>query len=156
MQSVRIYEIPDCRMASSGVGMFGDGTLERFDAWLSGLPRSIYPKDFLYWDGSDKNKQGFCWLRLYEPGLNVPAEFPVIDFRGGLYAVTTDIDQRTDWSAMDAVLDDFLKVNGLERDASRLALGNIITSPCAKAVLGYEQMNYWTPVKPKTSPMAQA
>ena len=35
MQSIRIYEIPDCRMVSSDVGMFGDGTLEKFDEWLS-------------------------------------------------------------------------------------------------------------------------
>ena len=46
MQNVRIYEIPDCKMVSSGVGMFGDGTLEKFDEWLSMQPRGIYPKDF--------------------------------------------------------------------------------------------------------------
>lgn len=37
--------------------------------------------------------------------------------------------------------------NGLERDHSRSNLGNVITSPRAKETLGYEQMNYWTPVK---------
>jgi len=59
VQSVRIYEIPDCRMVSSGVGMFGDDLFEKFDAWMSELPRSIYPKDFLFWDSSDEETQGF-------------------------------------------------------------------------------------------------
>ena len=30
MESVRIIEIPECKMVSSGIGMFGDGTLEKF------------------------------------------------------------------------------------------------------------------------------
>lgn len=34
MQSIRIYEIPDCKMASSGIGMFGEGKLERFSEWF--------------------------------------------------------------------------------------------------------------------------
>ena len=147
MQNVRIFEIPDCKMVSSGIGMFGDGTLEKFDAWMSELPRSIYPMDFLYWDSSDKEKQGFHWIYLYAPGMNVPEEFPVIDFHGGLYAVTTDIDQQTDMDAMNAELDEFLKKNGFERDEARPSLGNIITSPRAKETLGYEQMDYWTPIK---------
>ena len=48
MQEVRIFEIPDCKMVSSGVCTFGDGVLERFDEWFSKLPRGIYPKDFLF------------------------------------------------------------------------------------------------------------
>ena len=147
MQNVRICEIPDCRMVSSGVGMFGDGVLEKFDAWMAELPRPIYPKDFLCWDSSDKENPGFRWLHLYEPGMNVPEEFAVIDFCGGLYAVTTDVDQQTDMDAMYAELDDFLKKNGFERDESRPALGSIITGPRAREILGYEQMDYWTPVK---------
>ena len=149
MQNVRIYEIPDCRMVSSGVGMFGDDLFEKFEAWMSELPRSIYPKDFLYWDSSDEEKQDFHWLYLYEPGMNVPEEFAVIDFHGGLYAVTTDIDQQTDMDAMNAEMDEFLNKNGFVRDEARPSLGNIITSPRVKETLGYEQMNYWTPVKPR-------
>lgn len=39
--------------------------------------------------------------------------------------------------------------NGFERDASRSELGNIITSPAAQKVMGYEQMDYYTPIKAK-------
>ena len=59
MQYVRIFEIPDCKMVSSGIGMFGDGVLEKFDDWFSKLPRGIYPKDFLFWDCSKDGKEGF-------------------------------------------------------------------------------------------------
>lgn len=33
---------------------------------------------------------------LYEDEINVPNEFEIIDFQGGLNAVATDIDQKTD------------------------------------------------------------
>ena len=42
-----------------------------------------------------------------------------------------------------------LAENGLERDGGRWELGNIITSPAVKAAIGYEQMDYYFPVKIK-------
>ncbi len=144
MQSVRIYEMPDCKMVSSGTGMFGEDGFNRFDEWLSSQKRGLFPKDFLYWAG-----EGFVWLYLYEEGMKVPAEFETIDFPGGLYAVATGIDQQTDRTLMNAEIDRFLDENGLERDASRPELGNIITSPAARDVMGYEQMDYYFPIKAK-------
>lgn len=44
-------------------------------------------------------------------------------------------------------VDAFLRANGLERDTSRPELGNIITSPMAQEIMGYEQMDYYTPVR---------
>ena len=122
MQGVRIYQIPPCRMVSSGTGMFGDGVLERFNAWFSRQPRGIFPKDFLFWDGA-----GFRWLYLYEKGMEVPPEFDIMDFHGGLYAVATDI----------------------ERDPDRFDLGKIITPPSVSEILGYNQMDYYTPIRAK-------
>jgi AraC family transcriptional regulator len=55
----------------------------------------LFPGDFLFWDGN-----GFHWLYLYEEGMTVPEEFDLIDFQGGLYAVATGIDQRTDREQM--------------------------------------------------------
>ena len=142
MQSVRIYEMPDCKMVSSGTGMFGEGNFNLFDEWFSSQKRGLFPKDFLFWAG-----KGFVWLYLYEDGMNVPNEFEIIDFQGGLYAVATDIDQKTDRELMDTEIDQFLHENGLKRDTSRLELGNIITSPLTKKIIGYEQMDYYIPVK---------
>lgn len=144
MQSVRIIEIPKCKMVSSGTGMFGQGNLEKFSEWFTKLPAAIYPKDFIFWDG-----EGLCWLYLYDEGLDVPEEFKIIDFEGGLYSVATDIDQQTNVEAMDKKVDEFLEKNGFVRDDSRFKLGNIITSPTANRTLGYNQMDYYSPIKRK-------
>ena len=144
MQSVRIYEMPACKMVSSGIGMFGEENFNIFEKWLSSQKRSLFPKDFLYWAG-----EGFVWLYMYEDGMNVPKEFKIIDFKGGLYAVATDIDQKTDKKLLNTEMNKFLSENGLEHDTSRTELGNIITSPLAKEIMGYEQMDYYLPIKAK-------
>ena len=41
--------------------------------------------------------------------------------------------------------------NGFERDNSRFELGNIITSPLANEIMGYNQMDYYMPIKKKDS-----
>ena len=144
MQSVRIYEIPACKMISSGIGMFGEEKFNLFDEWLSSQKRGLFPKDFLYWAG-----EGVVWLYMYEEGMNVPEELEIIDFLGGLYAVATNIDQETDKEFMNTEIEKFLSENGFERDISRSELGNIITSPLAKKIMGYEQMDYDIPIKAK-------
>ena len=144
MQSVRVYEMPACKMVSSGLGMFGEEKFNIFDEWLSSQKRGLFPKDFLFWAG-----EGFVWLYMYEDGMNVPSEFEIIDFQGGLYAVATDIDQRTDKELLNAEIEKFLGENGFERDTSRLELGNIITSPLVKKIMGYGQMDYYIPIKAK-------
>ena len=147
MQPIRIYDMPPCRMAASAVGMFGDPALDAFDAWMSMQPRVMFPRDFLTWDDSNPEKPGFRWYYMYEEGMALPEGSSVVDFPGGLYAVATGIDQRTDKAAMDAKVADFLLMNGLERDPSRRELGNIITSDAAKEILGCEQMDYYYPVR---------
>ena len=155
MQGVRVYEIPDCKMVSSGVGMFGQEKFENFAAWFSALPRGICPKDFLFWDDGSRSCSdhsggpGLHWLYLYEPGMDVPQDYRVIDFKGGLYAVATDVDQKTDMDALNAQVDQFLSENGLERDPSRPELGNVITPPLAQKAMGYEQMDYYSPIHVK-------
>ena len=72
MQSIRICEMPDCKMVSSGIGMFGEEKFNRFEEWLSLQKRSLFPKDFLYWDGD-----GFNWLYIFEDNMSVPAEFEI-------------------------------------------------------------------------------
>ena len=90
MQNIRVYEMPDCKMVSSGIGMFGEEKFESFNEWMSSQKRCLFPKDFLFWEGS-----GFHWVYMYEEGMNVPTEFDIVDFKGGLYAVATGIDQQT-------------------------------------------------------------
>lgn len=44
----------------------------------------------------------------------------------------------------------FLAENGFERDLSRPELGNVITSPAAKEIMGYDQMDYYAPIKKRS------
>ena len=50
---------------------------------------------------------------------------------------------------MNREIDKFLSENGFERDTLRPELGNIITSPLAQKIMGYEQMDYYTPIQAK-------
>lgn len=59
------------------------------------------------------------------------------------------IGQKTDKWLMNTEIDKFLNENGFERNTSRSELGNIITSPLVKQIMGYEQMNYYFPIKAK-------
>ena len=149
MQSVRVYEIPNCKMVSSGIGMFGQEKFTRFSQWFSSQPGGIFPRDFLFYDEGENGAGGFHWLFVYEDGMEVPSEFDIIDFKGGLYAVATDIDQQTDTDSMRRAVDEFLNANGFERDPSRPELGNIITPAKARDIMGYEQMDYYSPIRAK-------
>lgn len=50
---------------------------------------------------------------------------------------------------MDREVDIFLEKNGFVRDDSRFKMGNIITSSLTQSILGYEQMDYYSPIKVK-------
>jgi len=143
MQAVRIIEIPNCKVVSSGIGMFGDENFEKFEAFHSSLPSTMYSKDFLFQDSG-----GLHWVYMYEDWMDVPDGLNIIDFAySGLYAVTTDIDQQTNIAAMDEAIHEFLQRNGFEQDKSRPRMGHVITPPQAKEVLGFEQMDYFMPIK---------
>ena len=143
MENVRIYEIPACRMVSSGSGMFGDGVLEAFMEWMDAQPRTMFPRDFLFFDG-----QGFVWYYVYEEGMSVPDSLEIVDFAGGLYAVASGRDgDEADAAAAKAAIQTFIEDRGcFERDLSRPELGNIITPPSAQQAMGYAQMDYYVPV----------
>ncbi|SDY92616.1 AraC family transcriptional regulator [Evansella caseinilytica] len=144
MECVRIYEIPACKMVSSQCGMFGDGKLERFDEWFSAFPKTISPRDFLWYDSE---RGGFVWYYMYSEDMKVPEDFDIIDFLGGLYAVATDIDGQDNKDAINNIKE-FIKEKGcFEEDTSRAQLGNIPTPPSVGKAMGYNQMDYYVPIR---------
>ena len=149
MHAIRIYEMPPCKMVASAVGLFGEAAIDDFNAWMETMPRPLFPRDFLTWDDSDPEHQGFRWYYQYEDGMALPNGAEVVEFPGGMYVVATDVDQTNDRAAMDAAVTQFTAEHGFERDDTRRPLGNIITSPAVRAVLGFEQMDYYYPVRPK-------
>ena len=145
MEHIRLIHFPDCRMVTSGKGFFGDDNFTRFEKLLAAeAGKYPYPQDFL--TGSE---QGMEWLYLYRDGMDTFG-MDVINFKGGLYAVVCGIDAQSNATEMTAVAE-FMEKNGLMRDDSRPDMGNIVGDRETQAVLGYEQMDYWTPVKKKES-----
>lgn len=144
MERIRLIYFPDCKMITSGTGFFGDENFTRFEKLLGKEVRtSPYPMDFL-----TGNEHGMEWLLLYGEGMDTLG-MDVIDFTGGLYAVVCGIDAQSNAEEMTAVTE-FMEQHGLERDGSRPDLGHIVGNTETQAVLGYEQMDYWTPVKKYT------
>lgn len=144
MEAVRIYELPKCKMVSSKCAMFGEGPLEAFDAWFSTFPREIFPRDFLWFDDA---RGGFVWYYLYREGMAVPESFEAVDFPGGLYAVATDIDGESNENAISAIKGFIADKGCFAEDPSRPYMGNVITPPAARLALGYDQMDYYVPIK---------
>lgn len=141
MENIRLIDFPACRMVTSGTGFFGDKNFTQFEKLLAAeAGKYPYPLDFL-----TGNAHGMEWLYLYREGMDTFG-MNVIDFPGGLYAVVCGIDAQSNAEEMAAVAE-FIEKNGLERDNSRPDLGNIIGNSRTQAVLGYEQMDYYTPVK---------
>ncbi len=144
MENVRIYEIPACKMVSSQCGMFGDGKLEKFDNWFSSLPRTMFPKDFLWFDSK---REGFVWYYIYNEELSIPEDFELVDFPGGLYAVASGIDGQDSSDVINTIKNFIMEKGCFEEDSSREYLGNIPTPPSAAKAMGYNQMDYYVPIK---------
>ena len=144
MENVRIYEIPACKMVSSECSMFGDGKLEKFEKWFSAQPKTMFPEDFLW---MDNERGGFVWYYMYHQDMQVPEEFDVVDFPGGLYAVASGIDNH-DSTEVVRVIKEFIENKGcFLEDTSRAYLGNIPTPQSATKAMGYSQMDYFIPIK---------
>lgn len=147
MENIRIIEMPRCKIVSSQCGVFGDGRLEKFDEWFSSFPKEMFPKDFLWYD---KEQNGCVWFYIYDESMDVPKDFNITDFEGGLYAVITGIDGN-DTTEVISTVKKFIRENDkIEEDITREYLCNVITPPTATEILGYNQMDYYAPIKEKT------
>jgi AraC family transcriptional regulator len=142
MEKVRIYDFPKCKMVSSGIIR-----PERFLKWAAALPRQIFPRYFFYVVGDDGYFPVRCGMCIYENGMDVPDEFDIIDFKGGLYAVTTFDVERDSNQKQYEILNEFCKAYNCEFDNTRDELRSIYTTPKTKKVLGYEQMDIYTPIR---------
>ena len=148
MEHIRLQYLPACRMVTSGIGFFGDEKFTRFEKFLSMAKNDTpYPMDFL-----TGNENGMEWLYLYRDGMDTHG-LDVVDFPAGLYAVICGIDSQSNETEMAAV-SDFIEKHGLVRDYNRPEMGHIIGNDETKEVLGYEQMDYWTPVKKRETDMS--
>ena len=92
MEGVRLYELPACRMASSGLSSIETG-MAGFDQWFSAVDREradrFYPRDFMWYDEANR---GMVWYYALPPGRQDAGPFAVVDFPGGLFAAAVSVD----------------------------------------------------------------
>ncbi|WP_176013543.1 GyrI-like domain-containing protein [Victivallis sp. Marseille-Q1083] len=148
MDGIRIVEIPAMKMAVSGPGTWDDGVLRKFAGWLSQLPQTLTPQDFLWFDnGAGKFVWGYL---LVDPALE-PAGFEVVDFAGGLFAVTVckDADE-VELQRAARRLEAWIERSAcfeLDERPGRNSMGQVITPPAVFEAMGYRQMDLYFPIR---------
>jgi AraC family transcriptional regulator len=153
--TVRIIELPACKMVTSGPAGGDDifapeGVLSRFSEWFSeydkGRADHFYPRDFMW----SPPEGGFQWGYAVDEDPVDTGGFSVIDFPGGLYAAAISVD--ADGSDHDRV---YNRIQAWVRDSGcfvldetdlRRSLGHITSPPYVKDLMGYEQMDLYFPI----------
>ncbi len=84
---VRIVELPNCRMITSGEG--DKETLRRFDRLWSKLDTKrkdrFFPRDFMWWD--EERKVSIWWYAIEDWVTEMDTKgFEIFEFEGGFYA----------------------------------------------------------------------
>ncbi len=156
--TVRIIELPACKMVTSGPANGPDafapeGALMRFCEWFTEFDKErvdrFYPRDFL-WSPPDG---GFQWGYAV-PGMpEDTGGFEVIDFPGGLYAVAISVDaDGKDHNRIYKGIQKWVKKSGcfvLDETDNRRSLGNITSPEFVKEIMGYGQMDLYMPIRIK-------
>ena len=160
VNSIRIVELPKCKMVSSGYAL-GEapfakgGTLERFMDWWSQYDKSRtdrwFPRDFLMFG---REQDALIWLYAIPDDAAVDCAYDIIDFEGGLYAAAVAIDgdfedeQRVyggvkEWVNSSAVF-------ALDEKEGHYDLCHVITPEHAHKAMGYMQLEIYVPIKLRT------
>ena len=144
---IRIVDLPACRMASSG-----GKPLDDFNAWWMKLDGQrvdrFYPRDFMYFDAE---KGELVWLYALTGQVSGPCEYPLIDFPGGLYAVSISVDKNDlDGERVYKEIKEWIRSTGYFTDdesRDRPSLYHVVTSDRAFAKLSYRQLDIYVPVR---------
>ena len=157
--SIRIVELPACKMVWSGVCTekepFSENSLlRRFEAWWyrqDALRKDrFYARDFMWWD---EQARGFAWGLAVSEIPEDTGGYEVIDFPGGLYAVANFVDDDSDPGgglAVYTMITDWLQSSGcFEADKNRYCLNHFIGTPKSKEAMGYGQQDLYTPIRIK-------
>ncbi len=83
------------------------------------------------------------------------APFEIIDFKGGMYAVATSVDQEDIIGKVAEGIHTWLESSGFESDykSGRKRLNAMVkATPEIKAALGYDQQDIYIPIKPRKKP----
>lgn len=157
--AVRIIELPACKMIWSGVCAGSASTsendqLRKFDEWWSAQDvlrkDHFYARDFMWWDAK---ANGFAWGFAVTEVPEDTGGFEIMDFPGGLYAVSNFVDDESDTGSgliVYTMINAWLENSGcFEADPDRLPINHFIGTMAAKEVMGYGQQDLYMPIRIK-------
>ncbi|MHB0856672.1 MAG: GyrI-like domain-containing protein [Anaerolineae bacterium] len=145
---VRIIALPRVRMARSG-----GGDLDAFFHWWSAVAAqdrfSLFPCNFL-WD--NPRVEGFEWLYALPAGVEDTGGYETFEFPGGLWAVATCLDEGPDIARTTEIIHAWIAASDVvceaptDEDPPRYEMGQIVSPPDGKEMLGFWQMDLFVPV----------
>jgi DNA-binding transcriptional MerR regulator/predicted GNAT family acetyltransferase len=158
LQDVRVFSLPVCRMASSGIDtepLFSEGgKIERFNRWFSEADRKrrdrFFARDFMWYDPQTR---GTVWWYALEQGMEEPREFETVDFEGGLYASAVSRDEDdSDGERVYRGIKRWVEHSEcfeLDERPGHYAMYHIIGTPEIKEAMGYGQLEIYVPIRIK-------
>ncbi len=157
MNSIRIVELPKCKMVTSGYAINEapfqkDGTLLRFMSWWNAYDKTRtdrwFPRDFIM---AGREEKALIWFYAIPDDETPECEYEVVDFEGGLYAAAVAIDGNyEDEQQVYGGIKKWVKDSGvfeLDERPGHYDLCNVITPKRAAQALGYEQLEIYVPIK---------
>jgi hypothetical protein len=155
MKGIRVIELPDMRMATSGQKNLDEMT--EFNEWWSAVDKSrddtLFPHDFMYYD---EQTEKMVWNYALPHDMEDAGGFEIIDYPGGIYAVSISIDgdenNKGDGEQVYAEMKKWIKVGGvfeMDERPGHYTMFNIITPDAVYDVLGYRQLDIYVPIRIK-------
>lgn len=160
---VRVLELPNCKMASSGYArevepFVSGGTLARFQDWWVEADKARvdrwFARDFLMYERSE---EAMVWL--YALADDAPLEscpFAVTDFSGGLYAASVATgDTQAEGERVLAGVRAWVRENPvfeLDERPGHYDLRHVITPKRVEKAIGQVQLEIYVPIRVKQPP----
>lgn len=151
MQNIRVINIPPLKVVTSG-SITTMEELEAFDKWWSSIDVRNYitPRDFM-WYNSKKNCME--WIFAIPEGYTETGGYELMDFTGGLYAVTTSKDTEEDCDEAKEYIHKWVadsnsfELSTRENDSvERYSMNHIITPKIFKEKMGYHLSDIFVPI----------
>jgi DNA-binding transcriptional MerR regulator/GNAT superfamily N-acetyltransferase len=159
LSDVRVFSLPVCRMASSGLDtgplLVEGGKLERFSRWFNEADKQrrdqFFARDFMWYDPQSR---GTVWWYALERDMEEPDGFETVDFEGGLYASAVSRDEDdSDGQRVYRGIKRWVEHSEcfeLDERPDHYTMYHIIGTPQIKEAMGYSQLEIYVPIRIKT------
>ncbi|MCL2487819.1 MAG: GyrI-like domain-containing protein [Oscillospiraceae bacterium] len=146
MENMRVIHFHNMKMVSSGP-ITNMEELTEFDNWWSKIDLNDYitPRDFMY---EDDEKNCMIWLVAIPRGFTDTGKYEVVDFPGGLYAVSTAKDgNKEDMDNVKNIISQWIKDSGcFEETNERHKMAHVCTPKIFKEKMGYHLTDLFVPI----------